>query len=137
MRKSREIVINVKSARARFLFTPDMCRNMAMAFAGTEYFCLGCGDDISHRVHDRRNLTTTDAGKRVLKIWESFLVSKLKETDSYIEDISRFQLGQDHCYILNQKPIYYAILKTTFLKLIILLLSLLVIIIDIKFSVLL
>ena len=33
----------------------------------------GYGDDISHRVHDRRYLTTSDAGEEVIGIWESLL----------------------------------------------------------------
>ena len=43
----------------------------------TETFCLGCGDDISHRVHDRRYLTTNDVAKRVIRAWKSLLEQKL------------------------------------------------------------
>ena len=45
----------------------------------TSLVCLGCGNDISERRHDRRNFESSDARKRVLNVWEFFMEKKIAE----------------------------------------------------------
>ena len=48
-----------------------------MTSVSMEFICLGCGDDISERSNDRRNLDSSDARKRVLNVWELFMEKKI------------------------------------------------------------
>ena len=53
-------------------------------------FCLGCGEEVSNRASDRRNLSS-EPSKQVLRIWESFVARKLEkeamEAERFIKSI--------------------------------------------------